>query len=82
MEHDFRTYYANGYSEYSNKMCIGGNYEGYDYEVIYEREIVEITVTDLWYFDEETGDAVEVLYQEEYADVVELVKEEVRYRFE
>ena len=82
IEHDFRTYYANGYIEYNNIMGIGGSYEGYDFEIIYDKEIVDIAITDLWYFDEETGNEVDILYQEEYADVEELVKEEVRYRFE
>ena len=82
IEHDFRTYYANGYVEYNNIMGIGGSYEGYDFEVVYEREIVDITLTDLWYFDEETGNAVEVLHLKKYEDIEELAKEVIGYEFE
>lgn len=82
IEHDFRTYYANGYVEYNNIMGIGGSYEGYDFEIVYEKKIVDITITDLWYFDEETGNAVEILHLKKYADIEELAKEEFAYRFE
>ena len=82
IEHDFTTYYANGYVEYTPIMGIGGSYEGYDFEVVYEREIVDVTLTDLWYFDDETGNAVEVIHLQKYADVEELAKEEIEYRFE
>ena len=82
IEHDFRTYYANGCVEYRLIKDIGGSYEGYDFEVVVDKEIIDIMLTHLWYFDKDTGNAVEILHQKEYADVEELVKEEMRYRFE
>ena len=82
IEHDFRTYYANGYVEYNITECIGGSYEGYDFEVVYESDISNITISDLWYFDEETGDAVEVLGHEKYKEIEEVAEEAIRYKFE
>lgn len=82
IEHDYRTYYANGYVEYNLIKGIGGSYEGYAFEIVVEKEIIDITVTDLWYFDEDTGNAVEVLNVSKYEEVEELAKEEIRYRFE
>lgn len=82
IDHDFRTYYANGYVEYRVTACIGSNYEGYDFEVLYDSEIIDITISDLWYFDEETGDAVEILNQYKYRDIEEIAEEVIRYKYE
>lgn len=82
IDHDFRTYYANGYVEYRVTACIGSNYEGYDFEVLYDSEIIDITISDLWYFDEETGDAVDILNQYEYRDIEEIAEEVIRYKYE
>ena len=82
IDHDFRTYYANGYVEYRVTACIGSNYEGYDFEVLYQSEIIDIIISDLWYFDEETGDAVEILNQYKYRDIEEIAEEVIRYKYE
>ena len=82
IEHNFRTYYANGYVEYSVTECIGGNYEGYDFETLYTSEISDITISDLWYFDEETEDAVEVLGHEKYKEIEGIAEETIRDKFE
>ena len=82
IEYDFRTYYANGYLEYCTTECIGGSFEGYYFELLYETEIWEVTISQLWYFDEETGDAVDILNQEEYREVEEIAEEVIKYEFE
>lgn len=82
IEHDFRTYYANGYIEYKITKGIGGSYEGYDFEIVYKKEIYDITISDLWYFDEETGDAVDILHKKKYNEIEEITKDEIRYRYE
>ena len=82
IEHDYCTYYANGYVDITTTACVGSNYEEYDYEIVYETELNDITLTDLWYYDDETGDAVEILNQYKYKDIEEIVEEFVRYKFE
>ena len=82
IEHNCRTYYANGYVEYSVTECIGGSYEGYDFETVYTSEITDITISDLWYFDEETEDAVEILGDEKYKNVERIAEETIRDKFE
>ncbi len=82
IEHDFRTYYASGYVEYSTTECIGGNYEGYAFEILYEREICNITISQLWYNDKETGDGVEISGQDNYRDIEKIAEEVVRYEYE
>ena len=82
IEHDFRTYYATGYVEYSTRECIGTNYEGYAHEVLYEREISDITISQLWYYDEESGEGVNILGKKEYREIEEITEEVIRYRFE
>ena len=82
IEHDFRTYFANGYVTFTTTACIGSNFEGYDHEILYEREIDDITISDLWYYDEETGNAVDILNQYEYREIEEMAEEEIRYKYE
>ena len=81
IEHDFRTYYANGYVAITTTACIGSNYEGYDHEILYEREIDDITISDLWYYDQETDHAVDILNQYEYKEIEEMAEEEIRYKY-
>ncbi len=81
IEHNFMTYYASGYVEYITTTSIGGSYEGYDFETLYEREISDIEITDLWYFDQETGDAVEILNHEGYQEIEKIAKAVIRYEF-
>ena len=82
IEYDFRTYYASGYIEYRTTACVGSNYEEHDYEILYESELNDITITDLWYFDEETGDAVEILNQYNYIEIEQIAEEQIRYKYE
>ena len=82
IEHDFRTYYATGYLEYRSTECIGGSFEGYDFEMLYETEIWEVKISHLWYFDENTGDAVNILGVHKYRQVEEIAEEVIRYQFE
>ncbi len=82
IEHDFRTYYANGYVAYSITKSIGTNYEEYDFEMLYDREISDITISALWYNDEETGDGVDISGQDNYRDIVRIAEEAVRYEYE
>lgn len=82
IEHDFRTYYANGYLEYRTTESIGGSFEGYDFELLYETEIWEVNISQLWYFDEETGNAVDILGLHNFSEIEEIAEEVIRYRFE
>ena len=82
IEHDFRTYYANGYVEYNTKETIGTNYEGYAYEILYERELCDITISNLWYNDEDTGNSVDIMNHNNYREIEEITEEVIRYRFE
>lgn len=82
IEHDFRTYYANGYIDYRVTACVGSNYEGQDYEIVYESEISDITLSALWYYDEETDDAVEILNKYGYREIEVIAEEVIRYKFE
>ncbi len=82
IEHDFRTYYATGYVDFNTTENIGTNYEGYAFEVLYEREICDITISNLWYNDEDTGNSVDMLYQGNYRDIEEIAEEFIRYKFE
>ena len=82
IEHDFRTYYANGYVEYNTRECIGTNYEGYAFEIFYEREISDITISKLWYYDDDNDDDVDILGQNKYREIEEIAEEFIRYRFE
>ena len=82
IEHDFRTYYANGYVDITTTACVGSNYEGQDYEIVYQSELKDITISDLWYYDEETGDAVDIINQYKYREIEEIAEEEVRYKYE
>ena len=68
--------------EYNTTQCIGGSYEGYAFELLYETKIWNIVISDLWYYDEETDDAVDILNQKEYTEIEEIAEEEIRYRFE
>ena len=82
IEHNLRTYYASGYVEYKTTTSIGGSYEGYDFETLYESEISDITITDLWFYDEETGDGVEILGNSKYSEIEEIAEDVIRYEFE
>ena len=82
IEHDFRTYYANGYIEYATTECIGTSYEGYAFEILYEREIYDITISQLWYCDEDSGESVDILGQKKYREIEEIAEEVIRYEFE
>lgn len=82
IEHDSMTYFASGFIEYKTTACIGSNFEGYDYELLYERELYDITITNLWYYDEETGDAVDVLNQYNYREVEEMAQKVIWFKYE
>ncbi len=82
IEHDYLTYYANGYVEHTTTSCIGTNYEGYDYEILLESEITDIAISHLWYYDKDSDDDVHILGKPKYKEIEEIALEEIRYRFE
>lgn len=82
IHHHGTTYYANGYVEYATTECIGGSYEGYAFELVYQRELCHISITDLWYFDNDTGKSIDVLYQHNYREIERIAQEAIRYEFE
>lgn len=73
-EHDFKTYYASGRIEFSITETWGGNYEGYDYERLFNSEVESIDLDELYYIDEDIDDAVHVLGQYKYKEVEQLAK--------
>ncbi len=80
--HNFITYYANGYVTYSITQCIGGSYEGYAYEILYDRELTNITITDLWYVDDDTGKSIDMEGRYNYNKIEQIVEEAIKYEFE
>ena len=82
IEHGSMTYYASGYLEYKTTACIGSNFEGYDYELLYETELCDITISNLWYYDKETGDAVDVLNQYNYREVEEMAQKVIWFKYQ
>lgn len=82
IEHDFKSYYATGYVEYSITRCIGTNYEGHSFEHLIERELYDITISQLWYIDQDTGDGVEILNRPEYREIEKVAEEFLRYTYE
>ncbi|HZJ79603.1 MAG TPA: hypothetical protein VFC69_03390 [Dysgonamonadaceae bacterium] len=82
IEHNHCTYYANGCVEYIITQCVGGSYEGYDYELLYEREIHHIAISKLWYYHHDTGDGVDILGVNEYNHIERVVEELIREKFE
>ncbi len=82
IEHDFTTYYANGYVEYDIEECIGGNYEGYDFEILYHKEICDIHLYELLYYDERMHCMVDVLSKPGYSSIEEIAKEAIRNGYE
>ena len=82
IEHNSITYYANGHLEYRTTACIGTNFEGYDHELLYETELYDITITNLWYNDDEMGDAVEILNQYNYREIEKIVEQVIRFKYE
>lgn len=82
VEHDCTTYFANGYAEYTLRSEIGTSYDGYEYEQVFTRELYDITITELWYEDQETEDAVEILNKYDYLHIEEIAEEYLRYMFE
>lgn len=82
IEHDCTTYFANGYADYTVSCEIGGDYEGYEYEQVFTRELYDITITELWFVDEETENAVEILNQYDYLHIEKIAEEYLRYMFE
>lgn len=82
IEHDFTTYYANGYIEYDIEECIGGNYEGYDFEILYRVEICDIHFYELLYHDERKHCMVDVLGKCGYSDIEEIAEDAIRYEYE
>ena len=82
IEHNFRTYYATGYVVYDIEEGVGGNYEGYDYEIIYHVDICEIYLYELWYYDEDADDVVDILGKPGYSNIEEIAKDAIRYEYE
>lgn len=82
IEHGHMAFYANGCVEYATTECIGSNYEGYAFEIVHTREITNITMSALWYTDEDTGSAIDILFQKKYREMEEIAKEAFRYQFE
>ena len=64
-----RLYYVSGVVYIRITEEIGGSYEGYDYEIIVDREVESIELDEIYYIDENINDKVDVLGLPEYRDV-------------
>lgn len=82
IQHHHITYYVNGHVTYNITESIGGSYEGYAYEVLYQREVCHITITDLWYVDADTGESIDMEGHIIYNEIEQTAKEAILYRFE
>lgn len=82
IEHDFRTYYATGYVDFMYQTTIGTNYEGYAYEVLNDREIYDITLCSLWYYDDANGAGVDILNKDKFSEIEKLAEEVIRYKYD
>ena len=80
-EHDLNTYYASGSIEFSITESWGGNYEGYDYERLFNSEIESINLDELYYIDEDVNDAVQVLGLYEYKEVEKIALEVISDKY-
>lgn len=74
IEHDLKTFYATGTVDINIRETYGGNYEGYDYERLFNSEVESIDLDELYYIDENIDDAVHVLGQYKYKEVEQLAK--------
>ena len=79
---EFETDYASGYVAYDIEEGVGGNYEGYDYEIVYHIEICEIHFYKLWHHNKETDDEVDILGKCGYSSIEEIAKEAIREKYE
>ena len=82
IEHDFITYYAKGYVEYDIEECIGGSYEGYDFEILYHKEICDIHIYELLYYNERMDCMVDVMGKSGYSNIEEIAEDAIRYEYE
>ncbi len=82
IEHDFTTYLANGYIEYDIEECIGGSYEGYDFEILYHKEICDIHFYELLYYNERMDCMVDVMGKPGYDYIEEIAEDAIRYEYE
>lgn len=82
IQHDFATYYANGYIEYDFEECIGGSYEGYDFEILYHKEICDIHLYELLYYDQRMNCMVDILGKPRYSNIEEIAEDAIRYHYE
>ena len=82
IQHDYTTYLAKGYVEYNIEERIGGNYEGYDFEILYHKEICDIHLYELIYYDERLHAMVDILGTPRYSDIEEIAEDAIRYEYE
>ena len=82
IQHNFTTYYVNGHVTYSITECIGGSYEGYAYEILYQRELCHITIDDLWYVDADTGECIDMVGSNIYNKIEQIAEEAIKNKFE
>lgn len=80
-EYDLKTYYASGSIQLYITVSLGGSYEGYDYESVYDSEIESINLDELYYIDEDVNDAVQVLGKYEYKEVEKIAREVISDKY-
>lgn len=74
-----RLYYVSGVVHIRITEEIGGSYEGYDYEIIADREVDGIELDEIYYIDENINDKVDVLGLPEYREVEDEIIEFLKF---
>lgn len=74
-------YYISGSVYLRITEKIGGNYEGYDYEIIADREVDGIELDEIYYIDENINDKVDVLGLPEYREVEDEILEYLKFLY-
>ena len=76
-----RLYYVSGVVYIRITEEIGGSYEGYDYEIIVDREVDGIELDEIYYIDENINDKVDVLGVPEYREVEDEIIEFLKFLY-
>lgn len=79
--YESKLYYVSGSVNIRITEEIGGNYEGYDHEVIVDSEVDSIELDEIYCVDENINDKVDVLGLPEYRDVEDEIIEFLKFLY-
>lgn len=77
--YESKLYYVSGSVNIRITEEIGGSYEGYDHEIITDREVDGIELDEIYYIDENINDKVDVLGLPEYREVEDEILEYLKF---